>query len=188
MPSVDFNKPEHPSYSGYHIGNTLLFAALWGFTIVAWYSLPDQVPGHIGPGGVTRWDRRESGVWFLIPIMATINLLILYALSGIGESGASGFNTPHRKRLEAMPKDAQRFALLPTRSFMYAMASWLLILMLSIQIVMYAAARAGDVSSAAARGMIFGIIAFTGVPILLAVRLHRAIGRRIEEWERHATP
>lgn len=189
MAELSFNKTGNAEGNAdYHAVNLLLLAALWTFALWAYSRLPEQIPGHIGPSGVTRWDRRESGTWFLVPIIGSLNALLLYALAGVGEGGAAGVNTPQKKRLLALPREGQRYALKPMRRFMYGMVTWLLALMLFVQLAMYRTALAGGMGTGGARVLLLAILAFTAVPILMSVRLGRQISRRITEWEAMVPP
>jgi uncharacterized membrane protein len=96
--------------------------------------LPDQIPAHVGPSGVTRWTPRESGVWWVLPLLGSFHAVLMYVLSTLANSGAAGINVPQKKRLLALPPEAQRYAMQPLRAFMFGMATWLLALMLWVQI------------------------------------------------------
>jgi hypothetical protein len=168
-----------------HLLNALLFVGLWTFTIVAYQSLPDLVPGHVGTGGVTRWERRESGMWFVVPIMGTFSALLMYLLSTTADHGAAGINVPYKKRLLALPRDAQRYAMQPLRGFMYGMATWLLVLIWWVQYGLYRIAIAADAGVPYAGGMTTGTLLLTALPLLGTVWLARVIRRRITEWEAH---
>jgi uncharacterized membrane protein len=178
-----FERPETRPYVRYHAANALLLIGLWAFTMYLYPHLPDRIPGHVGVSGVTRWDPRESGIWFLIPLLGTMNALVLYALAGAA-GGVDGISTPHRKRLKALPREAQRYALQPMRGFMYGMVSWVLLLMLFIQLMNYRIALAGSVGAFHGRTLIIGIVLFTAIPLIMVVVLSRTIRRRIDEASR----
>jgi uncharacterized membrane protein len=183
MTEATFNKPpESGSYVWLHVCNVLLLAGLWLFTIVVYERLPDQIPAHIGPSGVTRWTPRESGMWFFLPLLGSFHAMLMYALSTLADSGASGINVPQKKRLLALPREAQRYAMQPLRAFMFGMATWLLVLMLWIQVHMYriAAAPAAD---RPAGGLLSGTLVLTASVFVGVYILNRTIGRRIDEWE-----
>jgi hypothetical protein len=181
---LDFNKQVvEPGNSRYHLLNAALLATLWGLTFALQGNLPDQIPGHIGPSGVTRWDSSTSGMWLLMPILGSIHALVLYALSGIGQHGLTGLNVPRKERLLAMSREGQRFAVRPVRTFMYLMAAWLLALMIGIQLVNYRVALAGGIDRQGSFALILGILAFTAIPVIMAIHLGRVIHRRADEWE-----
>jgi uncharacterized membrane protein len=168
-------------YAWVHVLNAALLLALWGFALWAWQHLPDRVPGHIGLSGVTRWERREGGTWFLMPLLGTFHVLLMYVLSVAAGNNASGFNVPRRKRLLALPPEGQRYAMQPVRLFMYGMATWLLVLSLWVQVHIYRIAMAPQVPPG--RSLLAGTIVMTAAVLLGAVLLGRASSRRIDAWE-----
>ena len=167
-------------YRWLHAVNLLLLIGLWGFAVVAYAWLPDRIPAHIGTSGVTRWTDRQSGSWFLLPILSVFEAGFMYLLSRLVDAGPSGINVPQKKRLLALPREAQTYAIEPMRPFMYATATWLLLLTGMIQVAMYLTARSGgDVVS----WLLPAIIVFSLLPLLGVVWLSRAIGRRIDQWD-----
>jgi hypothetical protein len=181
---MDFNKPGPGGGDArLHLLNAALLVGLWAFAGLAWGHLPDQIPAHIGPGGVTRWESRSSGVWFLLPIMATFHVLIVYALAGVVAKGGPGVNVPGKRRLERLPPAGRRYALRPMRSFMYVLAAWLLALMAFIQYGIYRAAMTGAAGGPDASGMLGGIAAFLGLFAWAVYRSTRAVHRRASAWE-----
>jgi uncharacterized membrane protein len=183
MVDTTFNKPPGVgSYAWLHVLNVLLLVGLWLFTMVMYERLPDQIPAHVGPSGVTRWTPRESGVWWVLPLLGSFHAVLMYVLSTLANSGAAGINVPQKKRLLALPPEAQRYAMQPLRAFMFGMATWLLTLMLWVQIQLYriATARAGDRPTG---GLLAGTFVLTAAVFVGMYALNRAIRRRIDEWE-----
>lgn len=172
---------DNPDYRWLHAVNLLLLLGLWVFTIIAYPRLPEQIPAHIGTSGVTRWTDRNSGFWFLLPILAVFEAAFMYVLSRLADSGASGVNVPHKKRMLALPREAQVFAMEPTRAFMYGMATWLLLLTGMIQVVLYQAAHTGG--DTPDTWFMLAFTAFSLLPLAGVPWLNRAIGRRLDEWE-----
>lgn len=182
---LGFNKSaEGESTARLHILNALLFAGLWGMTFFLYYRLPEMIPGHVGPGGAIRWEPRTSGTWFIAPILGTGSVLLMYALAGLGAGSPEAVNIPQKKRLLALPREGQRYAMRPLRVFMFGMATWLLVLMLYIQYSMYRIAMQAQAGAPDTGHLLPGILLMTAVPLLMAVRLSRVVGRRIDEWER----
>jgi uncharacterized membrane protein len=166
-----------------HLLNIVLLAALWLFTIRTYGSLPDQIPGHVGPSGVTRWERRDGGMWFLLPLLGTFHALLMYVLSGLAGGGAQGINVPQKKRLLTLSPEGQRYAMQPVRAFMYGMATWLLVLMFWMQFQMYRLALAGPGAAAPAGGMMRGTVVMVVVLLAGTLWLRSAIIGRIDAWE-----
>jgi uncharacterized membrane protein len=157
--------------------NALLFVAFWIYVIAAYGTLPDQIPHHMGADGqVNRWGGR--GIWFLMPIMMSTHLVLVFGIAS-SITTASGINVPHKKRLLALPREAQQFALEPVRAFMYLMVTWMLVLSATIQFAMQ---RAG-IQGRGSPWLLWSILALTviclaGVPVLSA-----AVRKRIEAVE-----
>lgn len=174
--------PAH-GYRALHALNLALLTGLWLFTAMAYGGLPDQVPAHMGVSGVTRWTSRQSGIWFLLPILGTFHAFLLYALSGLGSSGAAeGINLPQKKRLLTLPREGRRYALEPVRPFMFAMTAWLLALMLIIQYQLYAAARAGPAGDYPG-WLLWPALGLSLFPLVGVWWLNRRIRGRIDAWQ-----
>jgi uncharacterized membrane protein len=94
MRNESFNRLTEPDYTPLHIVNGVLLLAVWAFAIGAYPGLPEQVPGHIGLRGVTRWDPKQSSPWFLMPIVGLVHGAMMYGISAIGKSSPNGFNVP----------------------------------------------------------------------------------------------
>jgi uncharacterized membrane protein len=187
MTGTTFNKPsEAGSYVWLHLLNALLLVGLWLFTIVMYERLPDQIPAHVGPAGVTRWTPRDSGMWFALPLLGSFHAMLMYVLSTLANSSAAGINVPQKKRLLALPREGQRYAMQPLRAFMFGMATWLLALMLWVQIQMYriAAAPPADRPTGV---LLYGTFVLTAAVLVGVYVLNRAIRRRIDEWEAEQT-
>jgi hypothetical protein len=167
-------------YRWLHLLNVLLLVALWAFAIVAYPALPERIPAHIGTSGVTRWTERDGGFWFLLPILGTFEAAFVYLVSRIAESGASGINVPQKKRLLALPREAQVYAIEPVRGFMYGMAAWLLLLTGLIQAELYVTAVSGG---GVADWFLPLLLAFLLLPFAGVVWLSRAIRVRIDRWD-----
>lgn len=182
-PSSGADRGSRRRYGWLHVLNAALFVGLWVFTVVMYDRLPERIPGHIGLSGVTRWEPREGGMWFLLPILATFHVFLFYALSSLASSSPSGFNVPGKKRLLMLPPEGQRYAMEPVRPFMYGMATWLLLLFGALQVHVYrlaVAAGAGEPSSAAA---ILVILVLALLPLAGVAWLSRAVRRRMDVWE-----
>jgi hypothetical protein len=186
----DFNKPaasEATSYSWLHWVNGALLLGLWAFTILGYERLPDLVPGHIGPSGVTRWDAKQNSMWFILPLMGTVHSAIMYGLATAATSGATGFNVPAKKRLLTLPRDGQRYAMQPVRGFMFGMATWLLGLMSAVQYHSYRVAMAGPHADGGAGGIAATTALFLVILGVMVVVMSRAVTRRIDAWEARST-
>jgi hypothetical protein len=169
-----------PSYASLHLLNAVLLLALWILSVMLYDRLPDQIPGHIGPAGVTQWEPRGGGHWFLVPILGTIHAALLYALSTLANTG-QGVNMPGRKRIQQLPLAARRYVVEPLRPFMFGLATWLLLLMLHVQLSLYRIARAAQAGEPDTAPFLAGIIALTILPVAGAVWLAKAVRRRLDE-------
>jgi uncharacterized membrane protein len=176
--------PRPPGYAWMHVLNAALFVGYWTFTIMAYGSLPDQIPGHIGLHGVTRWEPKDGGMWFLLPIMSSVHVVLAYGLSALaGATPGAGMSVPFRNRILALPRDGQRYAMEPFRPFMYGMATWLLLLTMIIHHGMYRVALEAQHGEPRVGGMIWIIVASLGALVLGVIWQRRAIARNIDEWE-----
>jgi ABC-type amino acid transport substrate-binding protein len=184
MTEAYFNKDAPPpAYGWLHALNAALLLALWSFTIGAYAGLPDEVPGHVGPGGVTRWDAKQNSPWFILPIIALINAAMMYGISAAARSGPAGFNVPARDKLKKLPREGQIYALEPMRGFMFGLATWLLVLTLYMQYRMYRIAVAGPGADVVTVDLLF----FTGfmLAVVLGMAFHAShrVKRRIRAFQ-----
>jgi uncharacterized membrane protein len=170
-------------YRWLHALNALLLLALWGYTVASYGNLPEQIPAHIGPSGVTRWTRRDSGVWFMLPILGTFHAFLMYLLSSLADAGASGMNVPQKKRLLTLSREGQSYVMQPMRGFMFGMATWLLTLMFYVQYELQRVSVAAQTGNPATSRVIVITVLMTAALGLLVLRLYRSVGRRITEWE-----
>jgi uncharacterized membrane protein len=184
-PATDFNKgAAAPSaYAWLHWVNGALLLGLWAFTVVGYGRLPELVPGHIGPSGVTRWDAKQNSMWFVLPLIGTIHAVLMYGVSAIANGSPAGFNVPQKKRLLELPKEGQRHVLQPFRGFMYGMATWLLTLMAGMQYSTWRIARSGPGGEAGVGVMVAGVGLMLLVVLAMALWLNSSIRRRLAEWE-----
>lgn len=173
-------------YGWLHALNALLLIALWGFTVLMYRHLPEQIPGHMGMSGVTRWEDRDSGMWFVLPILGSFHALLMYALSGLAAGTPETINVPHKERLLALSPEGRRHAMEPLRPFMFGMAAWLLVLTGVIQLHMYAAARAGADATGGGTTAMLGIIFVALLPLAGVWLVSRAMRRRMDAWEASA--
>lgn len=179
-----FNKPpESTSLAWLHTLNGVLLLALWGFAVGAYSGLPDLVPGHIGPGGVTRWDAKDSSPWFIGPIIAVFSAAMMYGLATAASNGGTGMNMPDKDRFRKLPPAGQRYAIQPMRGFMFGLATWLLALMLYMQWEMYSIAHAGPDAPAQGSRLLWVTAAMTAFVVAGAIYSGLRVKRRIREWE-----
>lgn len=184
-----FNKPAPAGRAVWlHAVNALLLAGLWAFAWLAYGDLPDRIPGHIGPRGVTRWESRDGGVWFLLPIMASLHVLLVYVLSAVVAEGGPGVNIPGKRRLERLPPEGRRYALRPMRTFMYGLAAWLLLLMGFIQYIIYRAAMTAAAGEPDTSGVFTGILIFLALFAWAVYRATRSVHDRAAAWEAGEAP
>jgi uncharacterized membrane protein len=182
MREESFNKPAEPDYTALHIVNGVLLLSIWVFTIGAYPGLPDQVPGHMGLHGVTRWDPKQSSPWFIMPILALVHGAIMYGISAMAKSTPNALNVPAKKELLQLPREGQLYAMAPMRGFMYGMATWLFVLTLMVQYELYRVAHAGPGADLNSTRMLLFVAAMLAVVIIMAVRSSAAVRRRIGAW------
>jgi hypothetical protein len=169
-----------PSYAYLHVVNAFLLLALWLLAATLYDHLPDRIPGHIGPTGVTRWEPRSGGHWFLLPILGTVHAGLLYALSTLAHAG-QGVNVPGRKRIQRLPLPVRRYVVEPLRPFMFGLATWLLLLVIHVQLSLYRIALAAQDGNPDTTPFLAGIFALLVLPLAGAVWLMRAVRRRLDE-------
>jgi hypothetical protein len=180
----DRSPPQPRSVAWLHLLNGAILIGQWVFTVVVYEHLPDQIPGHIGTRGVTRWEPRESGMWFLLPIMATLHAGLFYAIATLaGSSPGAGVNVPQRKRILTLPPEGQRYAMQPFRVFMYGLATWLLLLTGYLQFTLYRIAVAAQHGEPQLGGLLGVIMVFLVAVAAGAWWLSRAGRRHVERWE-----
>jgi uncharacterized membrane protein len=175
--SVDQDTSKATSYRALHLVNAVLFAGLWLFVLVGYQYLPDQVPQHMGLSGeVNRWANR--GMWFFVPILMSTQLVILYGIA-VSITNAQGINVPHKKRLLALPRAAQAYALQPMRGFLFGTGTWMLFLTWGIKIEFFIAAQRGRGSAA-----VLPLIATLTVALMAGLWWKsRQVARRIDAVE-----
>jgi uncharacterized membrane protein len=187
MTTDSFNKPAARNWSGghawLHAVNAALLVGTWAFAITAYAGLPELVPGHVGPGGVTRWDPKGSSPWFILPAIGLINAVVLYGVSSLSSGTGQGVNVPDRKRFMALPPEGRRYALQPVRGFMYGMATWLLLLLGFMQVEMYRIAHAGPGAEVNHNLMLVVTGIMVALVVVAGLRMNRNIRRRMGEWE-----
>jgi hypothetical protein len=184
MSSTALRRPgPETSYVWLHALNGVLLLALWVFTIAAYPGLPELVPGHIGVGGVTRWDAKQNSPWFIMPILAFVNAALMYGASAVSKSTPDGFNVPAKKQLMQLPRAGQLHALAPMRGFMYGLATWLLVLSLYIQYQLYRIAHAGPDSETGTGNLLAFTAVMLAAVLLMAFLSTRMVKRRIAEWQ-----
>jgi hypothetical protein len=166
-----------------HVINLALCLGLWAFTLAMYPQLPDMIPAHIGMSGVTRWVPRDGGMWFLLPILGSAHGLLMYALSGMASGSPAGINIPQKERLLALPRDGQRYAMEPLRTFMFGMVTWLFLLTGMLQVQLYIAAQAGAAGRDTRSNTLIAMLILALLPLAGVAWLSRAIRRRIAEWE-----
>jgi hypothetical protein len=66
-------------FHGVHLANGALLLGLWWWSWSVFPSLPDEIPGHIGPGGI-RWDPATLGKWLSLPIIAAALTAFHYSM------------------------------------------------------------------------------------------------------------
>jgi uncharacterized membrane protein len=187
--ATDFNKAAvAPPYAWLHWVNAALLLGLWLFTIFAYGRLPDLVPGHIGPSGVTRWDAKQNSMWFVLPLMGTVHAVLMYGVSAMASGSPAGLNLPQKKRVLALSKEGQRYVLQPLRGFMYGMATWLLTLMSYMQYNSWRLAMRGPGGDPGVSVMMGVVAMMVLVVVAMAFWLNSAISRRATEWEQRHAP
>lgn len=175
--------PGPADYRWLHALNALLLLGMWVFAIGVYGRLPDEVPAHIGLHGVTRWVPKLGSPWFLLPIMTLVHVTVMYGLAAVVDAGAAGFNVPSKKRLLALSRAGQRYAMQPMRGFLYGLATWVLVLTGYIQFRFYAFAPGGRDGDGSTWGMLAFVAAMLTFVLFMGFRVSRIVARRIEEWE-----
>jgi uncharacterized membrane protein len=187
--ATDFNRAAaRPPYAWLHWVNAALLLGLWVFTVVGYGRLPELVPGHIGPSGVTRWEAKQNSMWFILPLTGTIHAVLMYGVSAIANGSPAGFNMPQQKRVLKLPKEGQRHVLQPFRGFLYGMATWLLTLMVYVQYHTWRIAGSGPGGDAGVGAMLAVVGLMLLVVPAMALWLNSAIKRRLAEWEQWHAP
>lgn len=172
-----------PGHTWIHVVNGALLLAHWAFAIGAYGGLPELVPGHVGSGGVTRWDPKGSSPWFILPIISTVGVMMIYGMSAVASSTPAGVRTPSRKRRVTLPPEGKRYAEAPMRLFLYAVATWTLLLLVYNQYEMYRIAHAGpEVEVAVDNLLMVSGLMLAGV-IATFICLSLSVKRRMGEWE-----
>jgi len=172
-----------PSHTWIHVVNGALLLGHWAFAIGAYGGLPELVPGHVGSGGVTRWDPKESSPWFILPIISTVGVMMIYGMSAAAGNTPAGLNMPSRKPRVTLPPEGQRYAEAPMRLFLYAMATWTLLLLVYNQYEMYRIAHAGPEVEVDAGNMLMVIGLMLAGVIAMFIYASLSVKRRTGEWE-----
>lgn len=148
--------------------NLLALAGLLIGSLIAWPSLPEQIPARFAlDGTVTHWTETSILSWSLMPALAVFNTLLLYGVGRLASRNARYVNMPGKDDLLKLPPERQRPVLERVRQGVEALSLPITLTFCIIQYTEYRAAF-GDRDPLA---MVAVLVLSGVVPIFLAIGL-----------------
>jgi len=125
--------------------NITLFIGYWAFMIIAYSTLPEQIPMHFGADGeATRFSDTSIFSWFLLPIFFSIILLSILYLFRVNQNmpiDSPWYNYPYKERILKLDRDQrQPFKSLLNKDvglLIHTTIFWMILLFLDVDIYSY---------------------------------------------------
>jgi uncharacterized membrane protein len=150
-------------------------AAYWAACVVWSQNLPDRYPIHFGASGQP--DRWVSGYfeWFLLPVIATATVLLMFGVGRLANRAPQLWNIPEKKRFLALSAE-RRAPILSELSRVLDMAALYTVLVFVVcQWSVYRAATTEQQNLP----LLFHLVVWGGMVILLIYLLR--LNTRIKE-------
>ncbi len=176
------SQPVRGGSSRIHWVNVLLLALLLGGSMVAWPTLPDQVPGHFGPdGAVTRWDDRSPLSWLGIPIFAALMTAFMYGLARLLPGRPGLINIPDQDRFRALPPHRQAPVIERATEMLYGVSSLMLVVFGVVQWTRYRTALGADPEPYIALILVVALLTTPVIFVLWVPPIQREVERQVRE-------
>lgn len=168
--------------------NLVLLTLLFGASLLAWPTLPAELPSHLNiDGRVTRWTDATPLAWFGMPLLALGLNLLLYVIMRFATRDPRGINLPNKDRLLALPEHRQQVVLEEVKGLLELPCIEVTVIFCLVQYALYRAAVGGDTKAL--------MIVIIAVPLLTApvlvitmiLRIQAAIDRQVELERASAT-
>ena len=125
--------------------NFTLFIGYWVFMIIAYSTLPDQIPIHFGADGdATRFSGTSIFSWFFLPTLVSIIMLFILYLNRVNINmplDSPWYNYPFKERILKLDEEQwQPFKSLLNRHvglLVHTTFFWMILLFLGIDIYSY---------------------------------------------------
>lgn len=157
-----------------------LLAAYWTMCVVLYPRLPARLPIHFNfRGEPDSWTNNASAFWFLLPVIATVTLMLIWGVGELAARSPQLWNVPEKQRFLAL-SDAQRAPIVRRLlGIMDVAALYTLSLIIVVQVGMYNSA----LSTGARLGWPFHLVLWGGLAVLLlyALRLHGQVRKMIRD-------
>jgi uncharacterized membrane protein len=148
--------------------NFLALAGLVIGSLIAWPNLPEQIPAQLGlDGAVTRWTGATLFNWFLMPVLAVANALLLYGVGRLATRNARHINLPGKEDLLKLPVERQRPVLERVRMGVESLCLPITLVFCIIQYTMYRAAFGARDPLAMVTVLVLGAV----VPMFMTISL-----------------
>lgn len=150
----------------------VVLGALVVGSMVAWPSLPAEIPLHFGVDGEPdRWGQKSLMGWFALPCIAVLVSLLFGWVRARAGDRPEMLNIPGKERLLNLPPRQRREAVLRILGALGAVEVGTLLILALIQTGIWFSAADG-----AGQGWILAAVALSllGSPVLLVVLLLRA--------------
>ncbi|HET9441402.1 MAG TPA: DUF1648 domain-containing protein [Longimicrobiales bacterium] len=157
-----------------------LLTAYWAMCLMLYPRLPARMPLHFNwRGEADGWTNNASAVWFMLPVIATLTLLMIWGAGKLAARSPQLWNVPEKQRFLAL-SEAQRAPIVRhLLGVMDVAALYTLSLIIVVQVSMYR----GALSEEARLGWPFHLVLWGGLLALLlyTIRLQGDVRRMIRD-------
>jgi uncharacterized membrane protein len=163
--------------------NLTLLLALFIYSAAAWPGLPERIPEHFNVAGTPdRWGNRSLVSWFAVPLIALLLSAAIIALARIIPRKPAILNLPDKKKLLALPPEAQAPVYASIQNLLYWLSAFVAAEFLAIQLGRYLTA----VNSSTAHTFIIiviviGVVAMPMIGILFFVNIQNALRSQLQK-------
>lgn len=122
------------------IVNGVLLLALVLFSVLAWPSLPERIPLHLGwDGRPDRWGPKSFVGWFGLPLLAVALSLLFAWLGRVLPRRPQWVNLPDFRRASDLPEPVRGQVLVLVTGFLGLVQAVMLLIFCLVQFAMYRA-------------------------------------------------
>jgi uncharacterized membrane protein len=163
--------------------NLALLLALLIYSAATWPSLPERIPEHFNVAGTPdRWADRSLVSWFAVPFIAIVLSVAIIALARVIPRKPSMLNLPDKKRLLALPPEAQAPVFAAVQNLLYWLAAFVAAEFLAIQLGRYLTA----VNSSTAHTyiilvIVIGVVAMPMIGLFFFLNVQNALRSQLKK-------
>jgi len=160
--------------------NAGLLATFFVFSYSVYEELPDVIPMHFNASGAAdRFAPKSVLTWMLLPIVTLLLTALITVINAAIAKRPNSINIPNKELYRTLPPEAQKPIMDILVGFMRLINSFLIMLMFSLQILIYRGVSDG--SNALPSWFIFVAFAFgllvLGSSIVMTIMLQKAVER-----------